>query len=145
MNNIEKRLKQDLGKKVFSPLDVVALEIKYTGFTQPGVIICKHSIRDFGSKLKKCFESGRHPGLNPVVDHIHTHKNEENTGIEAIESFIESESSFKTERIDNHQEYIEISLEMEILNVNLESFLESKDFEIVRAKIQGALHNKEYK
>ena len=145
MNNIEKRLKQDLEKKLFSPLDVVNLEIKYTGFTQPGVVFCKNSIRDFGSKLKSCFEAGRHPGLNPAVDQIHTHKNEDNTGLEAIESFIESESSFKTERIDNHQEYIEISLEMEILNVNLDAFLETKDFEVIKAKIQGALHSKEYK
>lgn len=131
-------------KKVFSPLDSVTFSLSFSSFVDSGVVRCEKSIETLAETIEACLFKCKHPGLNPCIDKIFEYKKKDNdVAKEAILLLIEEEGSFETKEIDNNNDFLEITLELEVLVVNMETFLKEKSLKIKKASVQTALFKKE--
>jgi len=141
--DVEKELRNLLDKKAFSPIDVTEITISYCTFTDRGVSRCKNSAKKLSDILYSCLFGCKHPGLNPCIDKIFDYKEEKDDGKDALSKFLLSEANFNSRELDNNNDFLEILVKIDLLVMNLETFLEKEEIKIKKAVIQTALFKKE--
>jgi len=141
--SVEEELKRLVEKKTFSPIDVAHLTVSFSDFTDRGVIVCSKAVDSLSRILKKCLFDCKNPGLNPSIDAIYEFFEEGSSGESTLSRFIENKGKFSSNSIDNNRDFVEITLDLEILVVNLEALFNEERIKIKKAKVQTALFAKE--
>ena len=138
---VSKRIKKDLERNLYGPLDTVEVCISFESFVDSGMVICRESIKKLKEEIIRCMKLGKHPTLNPVFDKLAKYKEEE----DPMSSFIEAESKFETHDADDQRDILVIESKIELLSINVRPFLESELLSMKEAVVQTPLFKKEYK
>jgi len=137
---LSKLFNEYISKKAFNDFDVLHLVLAWEGIVPQDDHFSDVLIKKASETFVRAIGKGKHPTLNPFIDNMMNHYDEENPEfLSTFSNFLIKEGEFESHPLDNKSDYLKITCKFDILFGNLQPFVEEKEIKFQEAEIQTAL------